>query len=163
MKLQSVKKPKRETCKKAVSESKLSMNARNKGGRPPVVLSDEQIVELEEMAAYFTIEQIAEYFDICADTFNEIKKRQHEVFRVYKKGRMRKIYRYAKILENKAFGMKEKEMLRYDTTSIIFFLKTQAGWKERHEFDVNTKDITPKQPPNRNFYVNEKPEHRQNN
>jgi hypothetical protein len=140
-----VKKSKKETSVKAVSKKKLSIDveAKNKGGRHPVVLSDEQIKEVEELAAYFTIEQIAEYFDICADTFYEIKKRQHEVFRVYKKGRMRKIYRYAKILENKAFGMNENEMLKYDTTSIIFFLKTQAGWSEKQELNVNTKDVTP--------------------
>jgi hypothetical protein len=99
----------------------------NKGGRPPVILSDEQIKEVEELAAYLTTEQIADYFDINRDTFQEIRKRQDDVSRRYKKGRARKIYRYAKTLENKAFGVHENEALKYDTTSIIFFLKTQAG------------------------------------
>ena len=140
------------------------MNAKrkNKGGRPPVVLSDEQIIELEEMAAYFTIEQIADYFDISEKCLYDLRHRNTEVFTAYKKGRMRKIFRYAKILENKAFGMSENEALKYDTASIIFFLKTQAGWSDKQELNVTTKDTTPKQPPNRNFYVNEKPEHRQN-
>ena len=34
-----------------------------------------------------------------------------------------------------------------DTTSIIFYLKTQAGWSDKQEVNVTTKDITPKQPP----------------
>jgi hypothetical protein len=123
------------------------MNAqpKNKGGRPPVVLNKEQIKEVEELAAYLTIEQIADYFDIDADTFLAIRKRQSEVFRSYKKGRARKIYRYAKTLEEKALGMYEEDSLKCDTTSIIFFLKTQAGWSEKQL--VETKDITPKQPP----------------
>ena len=47
------------------------MNAqpKNKGGRPPVVLNKEQIKEVEELAAYLTIEQIADYFDIDADYY----------------------------------------------------------------------------------------------
>ncbi len=160
-----MKRSKKTTGEKTVLKKKLSVDVenKNKGGRPLVVLSDEQIIELEEMAAYFTIEQIADYFDICADTFYEIKKRQHEVFRVYKKGRMRKIYRYAKILENKAFGMNENEMLKYDTASIIFFLKTQGSWSEKQHFDVITKDVTPKEPKQMIFKVNERPSHRNDN
>ena len=41
--------------------------------------------------------------------------------------------------------MYEEDSLKCDTTSIIFFLKTQAGWSEKQL--VETKDITPKQPP----------------
>lgn len=129
----------------------------NKGGRPPVVLNDEQIAEVEELAAYLTTEQIADYFDINRDTFQEIRKRQDEVSRHYKKGRARKIYRYAKILENKAFGMHENEALKYDTASIIFFLKTQAGWSEKQHFDVTTKDVAPKQPPSIILHFNSQP------
>ena len=141
------------------------MNAKgkNKGGRPPVVLSDEQIVELEEMAAYFTIEQIADYFDISEKCLYDLRHRNTEVFTAYKKGRMRKIFRYAKILENKAFGMNENEMLKYDTTSIIFFLKTQAGWSDKQELNVITKDVTHKEPKQILLKVNEKPNHRNDN
>ena len=134
-----MKRSKKETSIKAVSKKKLSIDIedKNKGGRPPVLLNEEQIKEVEEMAAYLKVEQIADSFGIDRTTFYEVLKRQPEVSLHYKKGRARKIFRYAKILENKAFGMNENEMLKYDTTSIIFFLKTQAGWSEKQP-EVNT-------------------------
>jgi len=41
----------------------------NKRVRSPTVLSNEQIKELEDIASYFTIEQIAEYFGISRSDF----------------------------------------------------------------------------------------------
>lgn len=125
---------------------------KSKGGRPLKVLNDEQIKEIEELAAYLTVEQIADYFDIDADTFLAIRKRQPEVFRSYKKGRAIKIYRYAKTLENKAFGMSDDDTLKYDTASIIFFLKTQAGWSDKQQHEITYGGT----PPNFNLITNEK-------
>lgn len=135
---------------------------KNKGGRPPIVLTDEQIKELEDMAAYFTIEQIADYFDISEKCLYDLRHRNNEVFTAYKKGRMRKIYRYAKTLENKAFGMSETEISKCDTASIIFYLKTQAGWSEKKDLNVTTEDVTPKMPPQIIFEVHENPKNQNN-
>jgi hypothetical protein len=30
-----------------------------------------------------------------------------------------------------------------DTASILFYLKTQAGWSEKQQLDITTKDVTP--------------------
>ena len=135
----------------------LATEEKNKGGRPIIVLNNEQIKELEDMAAYFTVEQIAEYFDISERCLYDLRHRNNEVFAAYKKGRMRKIYRYAKTLENKAFGVSDDNALKYDTASIIFFLKTQAGWAEKQQQEITYKGI----PPSVNLIENEKPSNRQ--
>lgn len=124
----------------------------NKGGREAVVLSDTQIKKLEKLSANMTIAQIADYFNIGESTFYELKNRDPRVSGAYKKGK-------ATGIEN-ATNLLWQKMKEGDTTSIIFYLKTQAGWSEK-QF-IETKDVTPKQPPNRIFYVNEKPEHRKN-
>ena len=130
----------------------MSAKGKNKGGRPPVVLNDEQIKEVEELAASMTIQQIADYFGISETTFKSLKNRVSDLSDSYKKGKSKGI--------KEATNLLWVNMKAGDTTSIIFYLKTQAGWNEKQL--VETKDVTPKQPPNRNFYVNEKPEHRQN-
>ena len=40
------------------------MSEKNKGGRPKIVLSEEQRKELETLAAVLSTEQIADYFGI---------------------------------------------------------------------------------------------------
>lgn len=108
---------------------------KNKGGRPKTVLTDEQIAKLEERSAYLNCEQIADSFGISHTAFQDIRARQPEVLLAYKKGKTEKIYRYAKKLENKAMGIDEAG----DTASIIFFLKTRAGWSTEPKNDDKIK------------------------
>jgi hypothetical protein len=94
----------------------------DKGGRPAVVLSDEEISQVEALGAVLSIEQIADYFSISKPTFYEIMKRQPEVSLRYKKGKAKAIGNIAKSLLTKAQSG--------DNVAMIFYLKTQAGWKE---------------------------------
>lgn len=81
-----------------------------RGGRPIVVLTDEQIKEVEEISAYLTCEQIADYFGIDTDTFLAIRKRQSEVFRVYRWGW--NIERFLPTIKKKVL-IRDKKVFRY--------------------------------------------------
>lgn len=91
--------------------------------RPRIELTDDQISQMEALASVLTQEQIADYLGICRKTFSEILKREPEVFTQYKKGKANAIANVANNLVSKA--------LDGDTTAQIFYLKTQAGWKEQ--------------------------------
>jgi len=124
---------------------------KNLGGRPEIELTQEQIVEVEAKAERLTCEQIADHLGISHVTFIEIRKRQPEVSLAYKRGRAKAIDEIASsLIANAKAG---------DTTSQMFFLKTQAGWRETQS--IETKDTTPsKESPTININFNDKPEHR---
>lgn len=107
--------------------------------RPQKKLDDKQIAQVEALASVLTIEQIADYFGIARNTFNAICERQPEVFAHYKKGKTKAI---ANVAQNLI-----KQAQDGNTTAIIFFLKTQAGWKETQQVDNISSDgsMTPTQ------------------
>lgn len=85
-----------------------------------ITLTDDQILQVEALSAYLSIEQIADYFGFSEDTFYELKKRDPRVLRAYKKGKARAIGRVARKLTTL--------IDEGDVTAIIFYLKTQGGW-----------------------------------
>lgn len=91
-------------------------------GRTPICLSDAQKAEVETLAAVLTAEQVADYFGIGRRTFYSMMARDEEIAARYKRGKAKAIGAIAQGLINKARGG--------DTASMIFFLKTQAGWRE---------------------------------
>ena len=98
------------------------MTEKNKGGRPLIVLNAQQKAEIETLAAVLTTEQIADYFGIGKTTFFEILDRDPEVSELYKKGRAKAVGFVAQNLIQKARDG--------DLGAQIFYLKTQAGWKD---------------------------------
>lgn len=88
----------------------------------PRVLTDDEIDKVEGLAAVLTVEQLADFFGFSADTFRRICKRQPEVMLRYKKGRAAAI--------GKVAGGLLKDAIEGDQTARIFYLKTQAGWRE---------------------------------
>ena len=107
-------------------------NEVNKGGRPPVVLTDDQVIELKALSAVLNKEQLADYFGVSHVTLLAIEERQPEVSLAYKKGRSRAI---ASIGGNLISQAKSGNV-----SAAIFYLKTQAGWKETQH--IETRDIT---------------------
>lgn len=88
-------------------------------------LNKEELSQVEALASVLTSEQIADYFGIARTTFYDIMKRQPDVSERYKKGRAKAIGSVAKGLLQKAQSG--------DNTAMIFYLKTQAGWRENEE------------------------------
>ena len=105
---------------------------KNKGGRPKKELNDEQLAQVEALAAFLTIEQIADYFGIHRDTFRAIYERDEEVFQRYKKGKARAVDSVAQTLLSQA---REGNL-----TAAIFYLKTQGGWKETQGIEHSNPD-----------------------
>jgi len=88
----------------------------------PITLSEHQKAEVETLAALLDQDQIADYFGISRTTFHMIRQRDPEVAERYKRGK-------AKAIAHVANGLLQKARAG-DTTSAIFYLKTQAGWRE---------------------------------
>ena len=91
-------------------------------GRKPKELTEEQTVQVEALAAYLSQDQIADYFGITRPTFAAMIDRDPEIALRYKRGK-------AKAIGTVAQGLLQKARAG-DTTSAIFYLKTQAGWRE---------------------------------
>jgi hypothetical protein len=108
---------------------------KNKGGRPQKRLTKAQVEEVETLSAVLSVEQIGAYFGLGKTTFYEIMKRQPEVFERYQRGKARAVGSVAKNLI-----MQAREG---NTTAAIFYLKTQAGWKETTRQELTGADGGP--------------------
>ncbi|MHC4432122.1 MAG: hypothetical protein ACYTBS_09805 [Planctomycetota bacterium] len=96
-------------------------------GRKAKTLTDKQMAEVETLGAVLPVDQIAAYLGVGKTTFYAMMDRDPEISERYKRGKARAIHDVGKGLLQKA--------LSGDTTSAIFYLKTQAGWRERDSRD----------------------------
>lgn len=95
-------------------------------GRSTLSLTPEQIAEVETLAAVLSTEQVADYFGIGRSTFYAMLGRDPEIAERYKRGKAKAVGAIAQTLISKARAG--------DTTSMIFYLKTQGGWRETTSF-----------------------------
>jgi hypothetical protein len=102
------------------------------GGRPAKTLTDKQRAQVEALAAYLTQEQIADYFGIARNTFTAIMEREPEVSERYKRGKAKAIGAIAQSLIQQARDG--------DKVAAMFYLKTQAGWRETNHVDHTSSD-----------------------
>jgi hypothetical protein len=100
-----------------------------------IVFTPEQVIEVETLAAVLNQEQISAYFGIDSDTFTAIKQRDPEVLRSYKRGKAKAILDIGGNLIEKAKGD--------NIAAAIFYLKTQAGWKETIDLSSSDGTMTP--------------------
>lgn len=109
------------------------IEAKNKGGRPRTELTDEQIEQVEQLASLLNQEQLCWFLGIPSRTFREICKRDERVSAAYKKGQ-------AKVIGNVAQSLIRRAM-QGNVTAQIFFLKTQAGWREEAPREAEAQPI----------------------
>lgn len=114
------------------SNPQSSADKPNKGGRPPKKLTDDEKAQVEALASVLSIEQIADYLGISKVTFYAIMERDSTVAERYKRGKAKAISAVAQGLLQKARDG--------DTASTIFYLKTQAGWRETQHIDHSSTD-----------------------
>ena len=102
------------------------------GGKPPIVFTHDQVVELKALAAVLTKGQIADFFGISETTLRAIESRQPEVSDAYKKGRVKQISNMGSNLVRLA--------TEGNVAANIFYLKVQGGWQEHQP---EAQDIPP--------------------
>ena len=93
----------------------------------PITLTEAQAAEIETLAALLNQDQIADYLGVSRRTFQNILARDEEVAARYKRGK-------AKAIAHVANGLLQKARSGC-TTSSIFYLKTQAGWRETERIE----------------------------
>lgn len=106
-------------------------------GRPPKTLSYEQEVQLEALASVLTTAQIADHFGMARSTLAKLMAEDPALRARFDMGR-------AKAIEEVGNKLLEK-CRKGDTASIIFFLKTQAGWRETSKLEVSGPEGGPVQ------------------
>ncbi|WP_434619950.1 hypothetical protein [Tabrizicola sp. M-4] len=99
-------------------------------GRPAIVLTDPQRAEVETLAAVLTAAQIADFLGIGRTTFFNLIDRDPDLCERYKRGKARAVGAVAQSLVTKARAG--------NVTAMIFYLKTQGGWRETVEIDSRT-------------------------
>jgi|TARA_R110000822_G_scaffold241300_1_gene370591 hypothetical protein len=95
------------------------------GGQPQIVFDSAQILQVEKLASVLSKSQMADYFNISETTLRAIESRQPEVLDAYKRGKAKAIGSVAQNLISQAQAG--------NTSAAIFYLKTQAGWREDRE------------------------------
>ena len=101
-------------------------------------LTDDQVTQLEALAVFLTQEQIADYFGISRRTLNYMRERDERIDAAYAKGKAKGVEKVASALFSSAISGV--------TAAQIFYLKTQAGWREKSELDLTSSDgsMTPR-------------------
>lgn len=96
----------------------------NRGRKPSLEITNELLIEIEELAGKgLTQKQISAYYGITPVTWHKMKKKHSEIRISYKKGKSKTI----------AFvtGKLMDKIRKGNSACIMFYLKTQAGWREK--------------------------------
>ena len=104
-------------------------------GRPPFLITPEVCQKAQRLAAQgCTKKQIAESLGINYSTLNRKEHEFEEFSEAIKKGQASGICEVSNQLYEKA--------MNGDTTSILFYLKCRAGWRENAEEQQQKQPIT---------------------
>lgn len=88
------------------------------------ILTEEQIVQVEELAAYLTCEQIGDYLGFSKESFRDLKKNEPRLEEAYKQGRAKSIVEAGR----KLWALIEQG----NEQAIIFYLKAKGGWSSKY-------------------------------
>jgi transposase len=88
-----------------------------------IVLSEQDLNTIQNLAASMSVEQIAGYFGISKTTYYEVARRQPELLVRYQQGKSRRIAEYSNIVH--------EHIINGDKDLLKFYLRTQAGWSEK--------------------------------
>jgi len=92
-------------------------------------LTDEQIIQVEALAAVLNAKQIADFFGIHRGTFYGLLKRHPEIERRYRMGKAKSDLFVANTLM--------AQIRANDVRATMFYLRTQCGWSEKMTLEAN--------------------------
>lgn len=99
---------------------------------PKKVFTRLEIDRIEGYAAYHTIEDIAAFFGYSQSQFNRLKNQDINVMNAYKRGRFKAL--------SMVGGKLMEQIENNNLTAIMFYLKTQGGWREKQDINVSNED-----------------------
>ena len=108
-----------------------------KAGRPAKTLTYDQEVQLEALASMLSVPQIADHFGMSRSLLFKIMAEDPDIRSRYDMGRAKAVEAVAGKLLEKARGG--------DLAAMIFYLKTQAGWREVNRMEVSGPEGGPVQ------------------
>lgn len=97
-------------------------------GRPKINLTPEQIEQVGKLASVLTLEQIADFLGISDRTLRTRMQEDPTILSAYKSGKQKAVAGVATSLLQQARDG--------NTTAMIFYLKTQAGWRETQAIEA---------------------------
>lgn len=104
----------------------MTPNQRKKTGPPKIKLDPKKV---EELASHgLTFGQIADALGICMATLERRRKESAEIEEAVKRGKAQGIAKVTNALFDQA--------LSGNTAAAIFFLKNQAGWRDKIDLEV---------------------------
>ena len=103
--------------------------------KPKFAFSDEDIKKIEELASSVTKQQLADYFGICFNTLQRCLNEDPRVNEAYRRGKAKAVIDVA--------GSVLSEARTGNMQAAIFYLKTQAGWKETDRKEISGIDGAP--------------------
>ena len=95
--------------------------------RPRKDITAEQVAQVEKLAAVLSLDQIADFLGMSPRTLDRRLVDDERVATAYSRGRAASIAGVATNLL--------KQARDGNTTAAIFYLKTQAGWKEAQQVE----------------------------
>lgn len=118
-------KNKQDTARNSKVNGAPGTELQKKLGKPQTVFTDEQISQIEALAAFLSIDDIAYYLDVSPRTFYDIKNRDSRVEDAYRRG----VAKARNLVASQLMGfIRDPENTPAKLTAIIFYLKTRAGW-----------------------------------
>ena len=103
---------------------------KKKGRKPSIEITPQILSEIEKLGGVgLSQKQIASYYGIHEVTFIKMKNRDERINIAYKKGKSKAITIVA--------GRLMEQIHQGNITAIIFYLKTQARWREKSSLTVD--------------------------
>lgn len=112
-------------------------------GPEPFTFSEEQIHQVEELAAVMKQEAIASFFGISDRTLRRKFLEDPRVHEAYARGRARIAAELGTDLIRDARGLNEKLSEKERCRAREFYLRTQAGWSEKSALEVTGENGGP--------------------